>query len=34
MISMQYKIKLPDLFDMNIIRERVRENGRFQRFTL
>ena len=27
MISMQYKIKLPDSFDMNIIRERVRENG-------
>ena len=27
MISMQYKIQLPDLFDMNIIRERVRENG-------
>ena len=24
---MQYKIKLPDSFDMNIIRERVRENG-------
>ena len=27
MISMQYKIQLPDSFDMNIIRERVRENG-------
>ena len=26
MISMQYKIKLPDSFDMNKIRERVREN--------
>ena len=27
MISMQYKIQLPDSFDMNVIRERVRENG-------
>ena len=27
MISMQYKIQLPNSFDMNVIRERVRENG-------
>ena len=27
MLSMQYKIQLPDDFDMNLIRQRVRENG-------
>lgn len=28
MISMQYKVKLPDDYDMNIIRKRVSDNGR------
>lgn len=28
MIAMQYKVKLPDDFDMNIIRKRVIDNGR------
>lgn len=28
MIAMQYKIILPDDFDMNIIRERVIKNGK------
>ena len=27
MLAMQYKIQLPDDFDMNLIRQRVRENG-------
>lgn len=28
MIAMQYKVKLPDDYDMNIIRKRVTDNGR------
>ena len=27
MIAMQYKIALPDHYDMNLIRQRVRHNG-------
>ena len=27
MITMQYKIALPDHYDMNLIRQRVRHNG-------
>ena len=27
MLAMQYNIQLPDDFDMNLIRQRVRENG-------
>ena len=27
MLAMQYNIQLPDDFDMNLIRQRVRDNG-------
>ena len=27
MIAMQYKISLPDNYDMNVIRQRVADNG-------